>query len=146
MYVGQRHKKFVMCWDHCDTALAAALLEHWITDITSVMSANRLKLNVDKTELLWTSTKHYMTAVVEVYVLEKTLSLPVSMCVFSVLPSHPTWVWTSMSAIFVQRDFSGLDNSVTFDNHLTQMSILWVFNALVYCFVLTGSTNWKMSW
>jgi len=47
--------------DCCDTASAAALLEHCITNISDWMSANRLKLNADKKELLWTNTKHSLS-------------------------------------------------------------------------------------
>jgi len=36
---------------------AASRLEHCITDVGSWMSANRLKLNTDKTELLWAGSK-----------------------------------------------------------------------------------------
>jgi len=36
-------------------------LEHRITDIGHWMSANRLKLNADKTELVWASTKHSLS-------------------------------------------------------------------------------------
>ena len=51
---------YVHC-DRCDTASAAALFEHCITDVCDWMSANRLKLNADKTELLWTGTKQSVT-------------------------------------------------------------------------------------
>ena len=44
-----------------DTTLAAARLEHCITNIGHWMSANRLKLNADKTELLWAGTKHSLS-------------------------------------------------------------------------------------
>ena len=40
---------YVHC-DRYDTASAAALLEHCVTDVCDWMSANRLKLNADKTE------------------------------------------------------------------------------------------------
>ena len=33
-------------------------LEHCISDFGHCMSANRLKLNTNKTELLWASTRH----------------------------------------------------------------------------------------
>ena len=48
---------------HCnrDTTSAAARLEHCITDVGHWMSANCLKLNADKTELLWTGTKHSLS-------------------------------------------------------------------------------------
>jgi len=42
-------------------ASTAARLKHCITDIGHWMSANRLKLNAEKTELLWTSTKHSLS-------------------------------------------------------------------------------------
>jgi len=51
---------YVRC-DRCDTASTAARLEHCITDIGHWMSANRLKLNAEKTELLWTGTKHTLS-------------------------------------------------------------------------------------
>ena len=44
------------------TALAIVRLEHCIMDINHWMSANRLKLNIDKTELIWTGTKYSVTA------------------------------------------------------------------------------------
>ena len=57
-------------YDRCDTASAAARLEHCVTDI-----GHWLKLNAEKTELLWTGTKHslsyhYWVAVVHVCVLD----------------------------------------------------------------------------
>jgi len=51
---------------HCgrdNTALTIVRLQHCIMDINRWMSANRLKLNMDKTELIWTgSTKYSVTA------------------------------------------------------------------------------------
>ena len=41
-----------------DTASAAAQLERCITDVGHWMSANRLKLNTDKAELLWVGSRH----------------------------------------------------------------------------------------
>ena len=41
--------------------LLHARLEHCVTDIGHWMSANRLKLNAEKTELLWTGTKHSLS-------------------------------------------------------------------------------------
>ena len=79
----------------CDTASTAARLElcigHW-------MSANRLKLNEDKTELLWTGTKHSLSllgVVDQAYGLGLILSLPASTSVFSVSRSRRTLVSTS---------------------------------------------------
>ena len=49
---------------HCnrvDTASTVTRLERCIADIGHWMSANRLKLNADKTELLWTGTKHSLS-------------------------------------------------------------------------------------
>ena len=46
---------------HCEfhnMATSRDVLERCIQDIGHWMSANRLKLNPDKTELLWTGTKH----------------------------------------------------------------------------------------
>jgi len=54
---------YIHC-DRCDAASAAARLEHCITDIGHRMSANRLKLNAEKTELLWTGTKHSLSLLV----------------------------------------------------------------------------------
>ena len=51
---------YVHC-TRCDTTSAAARLEHCITDVGHWMSANRLKLNANKTELLWTGTKQPVT-------------------------------------------------------------------------------------
>ena len=45
---------------HCgrdNTALTIVRLQHCIMDINHWMSANRLKLNMDKTELIWTGTQ-----------------------------------------------------------------------------------------
>ena len=45
---------------HCsrdDTTSAADRLERCIADVGQWMSANRLKLNTDKTELLWVGTR-----------------------------------------------------------------------------------------
>ena len=49
---------------HCrrtDTASAAARLEQCITDVGRWMCANRLKLNADKTELLWVGSRHSLS-------------------------------------------------------------------------------------
>jgi len=49
---------------HCrcaDTALAAGQLEQCIADVGHWMSANRLKLNKDKTELLWVGSRHSLS-------------------------------------------------------------------------------------
>jgi len=46
---------------HCsisDSISSATTLQHCIADIQHWMSANRLKLNPDKTELIWTGTRH----------------------------------------------------------------------------------------
>jgi len=46
---------------HCrrtDRASAGARLEQCITDVGRWMCANRLKLNADKTELLWVGSRH----------------------------------------------------------------------------------------
>jgi len=46
---------------HCcreDITMAATRLEECIVDVGRWMSANRLKLNTDKTELLWTGSRH----------------------------------------------------------------------------------------
>ena len=45
---------------HCsrnDTTTTVARLEQSIVDINYWMSANRMKLNMDKTELLWAGTR-----------------------------------------------------------------------------------------
>jgi len=44
-----------------DTTLAIVRLQQCITDINRWMSANRLKLNMDKTELLWAGTRHALS-------------------------------------------------------------------------------------
>ena len=49
---------------HCrrvDTASAATQLERCITDVGHWMSANRLKLNMNKTELLWAGSRHSLS-------------------------------------------------------------------------------------
>jgi len=51
---------YIHC-NRCDTTSAAAQVEHCITDVGHWMSANCLKLNADKTELLWTGTKHSLS-------------------------------------------------------------------------------------
>jgi len=45
-----------------NTTLTIVRLQHCIMDIYHWMSANRLKLNMDKTELIWTGTKYSVTA------------------------------------------------------------------------------------
>ena len=50
---------------HCgrdNTALTIVRLQHCIMDSNHWMSASRLKLNVDKTELIWTGMKYSVTA------------------------------------------------------------------------------------
>jgi len=49
---------------HCsrnDTTTTIARLEQCIVDINYWMSANRLKLNMDKTELLWAGTRRSLS-------------------------------------------------------------------------------------
>ena len=49
---------------HCqpsETAAAVAVLERCIKDVDDWMSSNRLKLNMDKTELLWVATKYNLS-------------------------------------------------------------------------------------
>jgi len=49
---------------HCrpeETAPTTAKLERCITDMDNWMSANRLKLNMEKTELLWAGTRYDMS-------------------------------------------------------------------------------------
>ena len=49
---------------HCgrdETAQTTVRHEQCITDINHWMSANRLKLNADKTELLWVGTKYCLS-------------------------------------------------------------------------------------
>jgi len=45
-------------WRRCDTSTAVDRLKECITEVGQWMSANRLKLNADKTELLWAGSKH----------------------------------------------------------------------------------------
>ena len=45
-----------------NTTLTIVRLQHCIMDIYHWMSANRLKLNLDKTELIWTGTKYSVSA------------------------------------------------------------------------------------
>jgi len=47
-----------LCCGRNETASTIVRLQQYIPDINHWMSANRLKLNVDKTELLWVGTKH----------------------------------------------------------------------------------------
>jgi len=50
---------------HCgrdNTALTIVRLQHCVMDINHWMSANQLKLKVDKTELIWIGTKYSVTA------------------------------------------------------------------------------------
>ena len=44
------------CWK--GIAATTPKLERYITDMDNWMSANRLKLNMDKTELLWAGTRY----------------------------------------------------------------------------------------
>jgi len=49
---------------HCrrtDTASAAAKVEQCVTDVGHWMSANLLKLDADKTELLWVGLRHSLS-------------------------------------------------------------------------------------
>ena len=46
---------------HDSTTSTIVRLQHRIMDINQQMSASRLKLNVDKTELIWTGTKYSVT-------------------------------------------------------------------------------------
>jgi len=51
-------------YTHCqpdETAAAVAVLERCIKDVDDWMSDNRLKLNMDKTELLWVGTKYNLS-------------------------------------------------------------------------------------
>jgi len=43
-----------------EIAAATPKLERCITDMDNWMSANRLKLNMDKTELLWAGTSYHV--------------------------------------------------------------------------------------
>jgi len=54
----QRHRQTD---DRMMPTSAAARLQHCITDVGHWMSANRLTLNADKTELLWAGTKHSLS-------------------------------------------------------------------------------------
>jgi len=45
---------------HDDTASTIIRLEHCIQDINQWMAGNRLKLNIDKTELLWAGTRRLL--------------------------------------------------------------------------------------
>ena len=50
---------------HCDlsnVSSSVTALEQCISAINHWMSANRLKLNADKTELMWAGTKHTVTS------------------------------------------------------------------------------------
>jgi len=44
-----------------DSASVVGRLEHVITDVNQWMSANRLRLNMDKTELIWCGSKHSLS-------------------------------------------------------------------------------------
>jgi len=44
-----------------DTPTAVEKLEHCVTDTNQWMSANRLRLNPEKTELLWSGSKHSLS-------------------------------------------------------------------------------------
>ena len=49
---------------HChreDTTAAAAQLTDCVVDVSRWMTANRLSLNADKTELLWTGSQHSLS-------------------------------------------------------------------------------------
>ena len=91
-----------------------------VTDIGHRMSANRLKLNGEKTAAL----DRYKTQSVTVLdgcgpCLRLAASEHVPVLDFSVSPSRPTCVSLSTSATFAQRDFSGFDSFVASDDHLT---------------------------
>jgi len=46
-----------------DTPTAVEKLEHCVTDTNQWKSANRLRLNPEKTELLWSGSKHSLFVV-----------------------------------------------------------------------------------
>ena len=55
---------------HCrrtDMTSAASQLERCIADVGHWMSANRLKLNTDKTELLWVRSRHSLSCKAAVF-------------------------------------------------------------------------------
>jgi len=74
------------------------------------MAANRLKLNADKTELLWASSKYnsaFLVAADRHYSSVTRPSQPVIMCASSMSSSHLTSALTSTFHIQVQRAFTG---------------------------------------
>jgi len=114
---------------HCDrsnTASAAAPLEHCITDIGHWMSANRLKLNAEKTELLWTGTKHSLSLLGGcgpcLRLGEDIIAASKHVRVLGVTISSDLSLVKHVSN--VQRDFSRFDNFVASDDHLTPPSRL----------------------
>ena len=61
MMINHRPMQFTNTYVHCrrcDTSTAVDRLEECITEVRQWMSANRLKLNADKTGLLWAGSKH----------------------------------------------------------------------------------------
>ena len=52
-----------LCCSREELASTIVRLQHCITDINHWMSANRLKLNMDKIELLWAGTRHSLSLV-----------------------------------------------------------------------------------
>jgi len=82
---------------HCDFSnvlSSVKLLEQCISAISQWMSANRLKLNADKTELMWAGTKYTVASLLHdrdlTMTIEKTLWQLPTRCVFWAFSLHRT--------------------------------------------------------
>jgi len=74
---------------HCESMTAAKRLENCIMDVSHWSAANRLKLNADKTELLWVGSQyvrylHLWVTTARPCSSRQTPSSPAIMFVFSV--------------------------------------------------------------
>jgi len=103
---------------HCqpdETAAAVAVLECCIKDVDDWMSPNRLKLNMDKTELLWVGTKYNLSKLNgSLCSSSPPLSTHVNMCACLVFISRRIWVSTStfpVSAVPAFTSFANYDAS-----------------------------------
>ena len=101
---------------------SARRLENCITDVGQWMSANRLKLNTEKKELLWAGSRHGQSFVTDcrpslqlgadTVIRRKTTS------VCSEWQSRRTWVCSVMCPTCPQHPFTGCVSSGVSDDHL----------------------------
>jgi len=104
-------------------------LEICISDVSHWMVANRLKLNADKTELLWAGSRCGSASLVgsgPPLHLEMRPSQPAITCASSVSPSRQTSALTSTFHVQVQRALAGFIRFKGFIVRLTlSLQKLW---------------------